>query len=90
MLTLLFLRRLILTAVDIYMTVIIIYVLMSWIPNVSYGTIGRVYDAFGRICEPFLSPFRRIIPPIGGMVDISPIFAIIVLQLVGRLLAWIL
>ncbi len=31
------------------------------------------------ICEPYLEPFRRIIPPI-AMLDISPIVAIIVLR----------
>ncbi|MEW8975517.1 MAG: YggT family protein, partial [Exiguobacterium sp.] len=30
---------------------------------------------------PFLAPFRRIIPPIGGMLDISPIVAFLVLNL---------
>jgi YggT family protein len=31
------------------------------------------------LAEPVLRPFRRLIPPIGGL-DISPIFAIILLQ----------
>ena len=38
---------------------------------------------FGRVlaslCEPYLEPFRRIIPPL-GMIDISPIVAIFVLK----------
>ena len=33
----------------------------------------------GRICEPYLEPFRRIIPPL-GMIDISPIVAFLVLN----------
>ena len=55
--------------------------------NHQAGWIGDIYRALGRICDPFLNIFRRIIPPIGGMLDISPIFAIIVVQLVGRLIA---
>ena len=35
-----------------------------------------------QVCEPYLSLFRRFIPPIGP-VDISPIVAILVLQIVG-------
>jgi YggT family protein len=38
-----------------------------------------------RITEPILAPFRNIIPPI-GMMDISPIVAIIVLGIVQQIL----
>ena len=70
---------------DLYVGIILIYVLMSWIPNM-HGWVYDVYAALGRICDPYLDLFRRIIPPI-GMVDISPIFAILVLQFAGRILA---
>ncbi|MNC73236.1 YGGT family protein [compost metagenome] len=33
--------------------------------------------------EPYLKPFRKIIPPIGGMLDISPIVALIALEFVA-------
>ncbi|EEM40509.1 hypothetical protein bthur0014_35800 [Bacillus thuringiensis IBL 4222] len=33
-----------------------------------------------RICEPYLEPFRRFIPPL-GMIDISPLVAIFALKL---------
>ena len=71
---------------DLYVGIIIIYVLMSWIPNMR-GVVLDIYNALGRLCDPFLDLFRRIIPPIGGMIDISPIFAIIVVQIVGRAIA---
>ncbi|MDQ7030300.1 MAG: YggT family protein [Ardenticatenia bacterium] len=35
--------------------------------------------------DPILEPFRRLIPPI-GMVDISPIVAILVLQVVQSII----
>ncbi len=69
-----FLERL----VDIYYWVLIIYILMSWFPNMKNSQIGYY---LAKICEPFLEPFRRIIPPI-GMMDISPIVALIVLNFV--------
>ncbi|WP_413301428.1 YggT family protein [Bacillus sp. 1P10SD] len=63
--------------ISIYSMALIIYILMSWFPNARETAIGRF---LARICEPYLEPFRRIIPPI-GMMDISPIVAFIVLNL---------
>lgn len=71
--TLVFLRSLLLGICDLYVAVILIYILMSWLPNHQFGWVGDIYRALGRICDPFLNVFRRIIPPIGGMLDISPI-----------------
>ncbi|OMD53136.1 hypothetical protein BSK56_01630 [Paenibacillus borealis] len=56
---------------------IFFYILMSWLPNVRDNFIGEL---LGKLVEPFLSPFRRIIPPLFGTLDISPIIALIVLQ----------
>ena len=64
----------------IYTFVIIAYVLLSWLPNARDSFIG---DILGKLVEPYLSPFRRLIPPIGGMLDISPIIAIFALQFIA-------
>lgn len=64
-------------AVDIYSWALIIYILMSWFPNARETGIGLF---LARICEPFLEPFRRIIPPL-GMIDLSPLVAILVLNM---------
>lgn len=64
----------------IYTFVIIAYVLLSWIPNARDSFIG---DMLGKLVEPYLAPFRRLIPPIGGMLDISPIIAIFALQFIA-------
>lgn len=69
---------------NLYVGIILVYVLMSWIPNMS-GWVLDVYRALGSVCDPYMDIFRRIIPPI-GMIDISPIFAILVLQFVARML----
>ena len=50
------------------------------------GIVSDVYHALGKICGPFLDLFRRFIPPIGGMVDVSPIVALLVLQFGVRLI----
>ena len=64
------------TAFQIYMYALIIYILMSWFPGARESTFG---EFLGRICEPYLEQFRRFIPPL-GMIDISPLIAIVVLQ----------
>ncbi|UHA74113.1 YggT family protein [Paenibacillus sp. 481] len=64
---------------QIYSWLIIIYVLMSWLPNVRESFIG---EFLSKIVEPYLAPFRRFIPPIGGMIDISPIVALFTLRFV--------
>lgn len=79
--------RLILTIGNVYSIMIVIYCFMTWIPNSTTGVMGDVRNFFAAACEPFLSPFRRIIPPIGGTVDISPIIALLVLQLLVEFLA---
>ncbi len=38
-----------------------------------------------RLADPFVQPFRRVLPPMGGL-DFSVFAALIVLQLVGQLL----
>lgn len=74
--------------VSLYTLIIFVYVLLSWIPNKS-GIILTIDDWLGKICDPYLNLFKRFIPPIGGMLDISPIIAIVVLQLAVQLLYWI-
>lgn len=57
------------TLILIYRYVLIAYVLLSWSPNARESFIGEI---LAKLCEPYLSIFRRFIPPIGGMIDISP------------------
>lgn len=63
----------------IYYCMIIAYVLLSWLPNVRESFIGEL---LGKLVEPYLTPFRKIIPPIGGMLDISPIIALFAFRFV--------
>lgn len=77
------------TLADTYSLVIFVYVMMSWIPSNS-GIIGDLRNVLGKICDPFLDIFRHFIPPIGGMIDISPIVALLVLQFGVRLIVAIL
>ncbi len=80
MLTLLLVRL-----ADAYCMIIFVYVMMSWLPT-DRGLLADIYHVLGKVCDPYLNLFRRFIPPIGGMVDVSPIVALLVLQFGVRLL----
>lgn len=81
--------QLLYAAANVYTWIILAYCIMTWFPT-SSGTIADIRCALEKITAPFLDIFRKIIPPIGGMVDISPIVALLVLQfgvnLIARLL----
>ena len=83
MLTLLLVRL-----ADAYCMIIFVYVMMSWLPT-DRGLLADIYHVLGKVCDPYLNLFRRFIPPIGGMVDVSPIVALLVLQFGVRLLVMI-
>jgi YggT family protein len=67
--------------VNIFFYAIIVQAIMSWVSS-GHSPITSVIH---KITAPIMRPFQRLIPPIGGM-DISPIPAIISLQLVTILL----
>ena len=67
------------TAIYFYSWLLIIYIFMSWFPGARESSFGEV---IGKLCEPYLEIFRRFIPPV-GMIDFSPIVAIIVLRFAG-------
>jgi YggT family protein len=67
---------LILTLIEIYMWIVIAYVILSWL--VAFGVINShnrfvymVLDALFRLTEPVLRPIRRVLPNLGG-IDLSP------------------
>ena len=80
MLTLLLVRL-----ADAYSMIIFVYVMMSWLPT-DRGLLADIYHVLGKVCDPYLNLFRRFIPPIGGMVDVSPIVVLFVVQFGVRLL----
>ncbi len=62
---------------------IIANALLSWLPIDRYGNpIVRLLD---QITAPILEPLRRVIPPI-GMMDVTPLVALILLQVLQALI----
>ncbi|MDX6522312.1 MAG: YggT family protein [Gaiellales bacterium] len=65
----------------VYLILIFVYILMSWVQLPYNIWIGRVRNFLHDTVEPYLRLFRRLIPPFGGL-DLSPMLGIIVLYLV--------
>ena len=78
-------KYLIVSLADAYSMVLFVYVLMSWLPT-DRGLLADIYRVLGRVCDPYLNIFKKFIPPLGGMVDITPIIALLVLQFGVRLI----
>ena len=70
--------------VQLYSYVLLARALMSWIPNLDPS--HPVVQALYQITEPLLEPIRRIIPPLGGMIDISIIVLFIALSFLEQIL----
>ncbi|MCM3160415.1 MULTISPECIES: YggT family protein [Bacillaceae] len=64
------------TLITFYSYALIVYILLSWFPGARESGFGQF---LAKICEPYLEPFRKFIPPL-GMIDISPIVAILALR----------
>lgn len=78
---------------------IIIEIILSWVVAFGIaqrgGMVSQLAAGLSRFTDPILAPFRRIIPPMGGL-DLSPIAALLLIlwleqyffgQIVMRMLA---
>jgi YggT family protein len=73
----------------IYMLFLIVHILLSWFQLPYNIWLGRIRGVLYDTVEPYLRIFRGIIPPI-GMFDLSPLIAIIVLQLARAIIVSVL
>jgi YggT family protein len=73
----------------VYTILVFIRVLMSWFTRIPYNPIlMAVLDFVRETTDPYLNLFRRFVPMVRigpGALDLSPIVAIIVLSIVGRI-----
>jgi YggT family protein len=80
--------RIISFLIQAYEFLIFIRVLLSWInvnpyrPAIDHPIVDLLY----RITDPVLQPLRRIIPPLGGTLDLSPVVALILLEILRQIL----
>lgn len=62
---------------NIYIYGLLAAIILSWVaPHNSHPAIGLLWQ----LMEPVLAPFRRLLPPLGGL-DLSPILVFLVLNM---------
>lgn len=66
-----------------YTILLFIRVIGSWFPAWQHHSFFRFIAHY---TDPYLYLFRKVIPPIGGVLDISPIIAFVILQIVEKII----
>src|SRR5947207_9970970 len=69
----------------VYILLIFIYVLSSWIRMPYSPWVRRIQDFLRDVCEPYLRLFRRLLPSFGPL-DLSPVVAVIFLIILMRVI----
>ncbi len=69
------------STINLFFFAIIAQAILSWVN--PYGN-HPMQGILTKITSPVMRPFKRVIPPISGF-DITPIFAILTLQIIGFL-----
>jgi len=75
--------------IGVYTLMIFAYILTSWIRLPYSPWLNRIQRFLYDVSEPYLRLFRRFIPPLGS-IDLSPVVAVIVLQIFQRLVSAVL
>lgn len=73
----------------VYLCLIFLYVIMSWVQLPYNIWIGRLRGFLHDTVEPVLRPIRAVLPPLGGF-DLSPLIAIFALGLIEQVVISIL
>ncbi len=72
------------TLLQAYGFVLLGRALISWIPNLS--PTNPAVQILVQLTEPVLAPIRKLVPPLGGVMDISLLIAYFATVLLGQLL----
>ena len=71
------------TLILIYLILIFIRIILTWIPRIPYNpALNAVIKFVTDVTDPYLNLFRRVLPPVRlgpGAIDLSPIVATFVL-----------
>lgn len=75
----------------VYIVLIFIRIIMSWIPRIPYNRyLAAALKFVSDVTDPYLNLFRRFLPPVRlgpGALDLSPIVATFVLIILSSIVA---
>ena len=77
-----------LAIIRVLLLAILAHALLSWliVAGVRNDVVVRLYQTIGNALDPLYRPLRRVIPT-AGMLDLTPLVAIIVLIILQRAIA---
>jgi YggT family protein len=67
----------------VYIVAIVLRIVLSWFPASSGGFVAKATDVLGAVTDPVLVPLRRILPST-GFIDLSPLVALLGIEIVIR------
>jgi YggT family protein len=73
------------TIINIYTAAIFVRIILSWFPLSPGTTMSKIADGLSTVTDPVLAPIRKIMPRT-GMIDLSPIIAVLLVQVLARLI----
>lgn len=76
-----FLKQTLNILADLITMLIVLRIVLSWFRHEAHGLMNVLYQA----TEPILAPIRRTIPTL-GMFDLSPIVALLIIEVLRTLI----
>jgi len=73
---------LVILAINVFLFAIIVQVIISWVNPGSYNPVNGLLSS---LTAPVMRPIQRLLPPMSG-IDLSPLFALIGLQVLKMLI----
>jgi YggT family protein len=70
-------------AFQVYTLFLLVRIIGSWFPAFAHHKMMRFFAFYA---DPYLNLFRRFIPPIGGVLDLSPLLGFFALQIAENLI----
>lgn len=68
---------------QLFQLILVIRILLTWFPNVNWW--NQPFKFLRDITDPVLEPFRRLIPPVGG-IDFSPLVLFFILNILEKII----
>jgi YggT family protein len=70
---------------QLYVFVLLVRIVLSWFPIEPGGAMATVNGYLRAVTDPVLDPVRRLLPRV-GMLDLSPLVVLIVIQVVQAII----